>query len=99
VIVEHVVLPVIPGREAEFEGAFNEAKAIISASPGFISLTLSRGIEEPSRYLLLVEWDTLDDHLVGFRQSAPYEQWRQLLHDFYDPFPTVDHYEPVTTLP
>lgn len=50
-----------------------------------------------SGYLLIVEWDTLDDHMVGFRASAEYQRWRKLLHHFYDPFPTVEHYEAVTT--
>lgn len=51
-----------------------------------------RGVEQPSTYLLLVEWQTLEDHTVGFRQSAPYQQWRALLHHFYDPFPVVQHF-------
>ena len=49
-------------------------------------------IEVPSRYILLVHWRRLEDHTIGFRQSAKYQQWRALLHHFYDPFPTVEHY-------
>ncbi len=94
-ILEHAVLEVIPGEEARFEAAFARAKDIISSARGFRSLQLQRCIEQPSRYLLLVEWDTLGDHTEGFRGSAAYEEWKQLLHHFYDPFPTVDHYEPV----
>jgi heme-degrading monooxygenase HmoA len=60
--------------------------------PGFVSLRILRGIESPSRYLLLVEWETLEDHTVGFRESAEYQEWRALLHHFYDPFPTVEHF-------
>jgi len=96
-IVEHALLDVVTGQESAFESAFAQAKTIIASMPGFRSLRLSRGIEEPSRYLLLVEWDQLEDHTQGFRGSAEYEQWRALLHHFYDPFPTVEHYEPVTT--
>jgi heme-degrading monooxygenase HmoA len=94
-ILEHALLDVIPGREGEFEVAFSEARRLISASPGFRSLRLSRGIEEPHRYLLLVEWDRLEDHTEGFRGSPDYQEWRRLLHHFYDPFPTVDHYHDV----
>ena len=94
-ITEHAILPVIPGREVEFEAAFAEARQIISAMPGFRSLTLSRSIESPSSYLLLVEWETLEDHTVGFRGSPEYQQWRSLLHHFYDPFPTVEHFTPI----
>ena len=96
-ITEQAVLDVKPGREAEFEAAFATAKTIIAASPGFASLQLLRCIEAPSRYLLLVEWETLEDHTDGFRKSAGYEKWRALLHHFYDPFPTVEHFNVVAT--
>lgn len=97
VITEQAALDVIPGREAEFEEAFATAKAIIAASPGFVSLRLLRCIETPNRFLLLVEWDTLEDHTDGFRGSAGYEEWKRLLHHFYDPFPTVEHYSAIST--
>jgi heme-degrading monooxygenase HmoA len=97
VILEHAPLDVIAGQEDAFEAAFSEAQAIISSMPGFRSLRLERCIERPNRYLLLVEWDTLEDHTEGFRSSPEYERWRALLHHFYDPFPTVEHYEVVTT--
>jgi heme-degrading monooxygenase HmoA len=96
VIIEHALLPVTPGREAEFESAFAEACSIIAAMPGFLSLRLSRGVEQPSVYLLLVEWERLEDHTEGFRSSDGYQEWRRRLHHFYDPFPAVEHFEPVT---
>jgi heme-degrading monooxygenase HmoA len=92
VITEHALLPVKPGLEAEFESAFAEARPIIASMPGFISLQLKRGIESPSNYLLLVEWESVEHHEVGFRQSPEYQQWRALLHHFYDPFPVVEHF-------
>ncbi|TFD56695.1 antibiotic biosynthesis monooxygenase [Cryobacterium sp. Hh38] len=94
-ITEHALLPVIPGREVEFELAFAKARAIISSIPGCRSLMLSRSIESPSTYLLLVEWDQLDDHTIGFRQSVQYQEWRALLHHFYEPFPLVEHFQTV----
>ena len=94
-ILEHAPLDVIPGREAQFEAAFAEAQSIVRGSPGFRRLRLERCIERPSRYLLLIEWDSLEDHTVGFRASVEYQRWRELLHHFYDPFPTVDHYQTV----
>lgn len=96
-ILEQAVLPVIPGREADFEAAFAEARQIIAAEHGFLRLTLSRCLERPSGYLLLVEWETLEDHTEGFRGSAGYQQWRELLHHFYEPFPVVEHYATVLT--
>ena len=98
-ILEHAVLEVMPGREAAFEEAFATAKAIISSAVGFRSLRLSRCVEERSRYLLLVEWKQLEDHTEGFRGSAGYQEWRSLLHHFYEPFPTVEHYEEAVTIP
>jgi heme-degrading monooxygenase HmoA len=95
VILEHALLSVRPGRHEAFEQAFAEATQIISAMPGFGGLTLSRCLERAGSYLLLVEWATLEDHTVGFRGSPEYEQWRALLHSFYDPFPTVEHYTTV----
>ncbi|MBJ7283082.1 MAG: antibiotic biosynthesis monooxygenase [Acidimicrobiia bacterium] len=91
-VLEHALLDVISGLEVEFEEAFSRARDVISKSPGFISLKILRGIERPSSYLLLVEWASLEDHTIGFRQSARYSEWRELLHHFYDPFPVVEHF-------
>lgn len=92
-ILESAILDVKPGQGPAFEAAFAQAQRIISASPGYLSHELQRCIEKPDRYLLLVHWRTLEDHTVGFRQSAPYQEWKALLHHFYDPFPTVEHYQ------
>ena len=94
-IIEHALLPVKPGQEAAFERAFAEARPIIGGMPGFRGLTLSRCVERPETYLLLVEWNRLEDHTEGFRSSPEYQEWRALLHSFYDPFPVVEHYRPV----
>ena len=91
-VLEHALLDVISGLEVEFEEAFSRARDVISKSPGFISLKIVRGIERPSSYLLLVEWESLEDHTIGFRQSARYAEWRELLHHFYDPFQVVEHF-------
>jgi heme-degrading monooxygenase HmoA len=91
-ILESALLDVKPGEEAGFEAAMKEARPLIAATPGFRSIAVRRCLETPNRYLLLVEWDRLEDHTVGFRQSARYEQWRALLHHFYEPFPRVEHF-------
>ena len=96
-ITEHAVLEVVPGREDEFVEAMEQAKALIASSPGFVSLRVERGIERPGCFLLLVEWETLEDHTLGFRGSDAYEHWRAALHHFYDPFPVVEHYERVVS--
>lgn len=92
-IIEHVVLPVIPGREEEFLEAFGQARPIIASMPGFVDLTLHRGIERPNEFLMLVRWESLSDHTEGFRGSPEYLEWKALLHHFYDPFPEVIHFE------
>lgn len=94
-ILEQAILPIRPGREADFEAAIRQARPLVADMPGFMDIRVLRGIESPSHYLLLVEWDSVEAHEVGFRQSPNYQQWRELLHHFYDPFPTVEHYAPI----
>jgi heme-degrading monooxygenase HmoA len=94
-ILELAILDVRAGESPAFEAAFAEAKAIIAAMPGFRDLQLQRCLESEDRYVLLVGWDRLEDHTVGFRESPEYQRWRALLHQFYEPFPIVEHYEPV----
>jgi heme-degrading monooxygenase HmoA len=98
VILEVAILDVRPGQASEFERAFAEATPLIAGMPGFRHLDLQRCVETEHRYVLLVGWDRLEDHTEGFRESPEYQQWRELLHHFYDPFPTVEHYEPVVRL-
>jgi len=93
VILEVAVLNVRSGMSRAFEDAFSQASSIIAAMPGYISHQLQRCIEAPSRYVLLVNWQTLEAHTVGFRSSPQYQDWKRILHPFYDPFPTVEHYE------
>ncbi|PCJ65391.1 MAG: antibiotic biosynthesis monooxygenase [Candidatus Hydrogenedentota bacterium] len=97
-ILESARLDVIPGQEGEFERDFARAQAIISSMPGYISHDLRRCIETPNRYLLLVQWETLEDHTEGFRGSSEYQEWKTLLHHYYDPFPVVEHYEAIAVL-
>jgi heme-degrading monooxygenase HmoA len=94
-ILEHAVIAVRPDRHLEFEAALTRARQVISASPGFLSLRLHRGVESPGRYLLLVEWQTLEDHTVGFRESDRFTEWRSHIGPFFESPPEVDHYAPV----
>ena len=94
-ILEAAPLQVKAGQEPAFEAAFREAQAIISSMPGYRSHELQRCIERVGHYLLLVRWDSVEAHEVGFRKSPRYQDWKRLLHQFYDPFPTVLHYERV----
>jgi len=92
-ILEVAVLNIRSGQEKQFEASFIQASQIISTMHGYISHELMRCMETAHRYVLLVRWQTLEDHTIGFRQSDQYQEWTRLLHHFYDPFPTVEHYE------
>ena len=98
-ILEVAILDVIPDQKEDFETAFIEASPIILGMPGSISHQLQHSLEKENRYILLVKWERLEDHTAGFRGSDQYQEWRKLLHHFYDPFPTVEHYELVQDYP
>lgn len=96
-ILQAARLDIRPGQEDDFEAAFAVARPLIEAQPGLISVRVERCIETPNRYLFLAEWQTLEDHTVAFPASPEYRQWDALLHHFYDPQPTVEHFVPFGT--
>jgi heme-degrading monooxygenase HmoA len=91
-VLELAVFTVAPGAEAGFAAAFAQAKSLLTENPGCRSARLTQGVESPSRFVLLVEWDTLDAHLVGFRESPAFGRWRELLGPFFAAPPDVEHY-------
>jgi heme-degrading monooxygenase HmoA len=97
-ILEVAVLNVRQGLAEEFEQAFMKAQSIISSVPGYRLHEVRRCLESTDKYLLLVWWKDLESHTIGFRQSPEYEEWKQLLHHFYDPFPVVEHFEEIEGL-
>jgi len=99
VILEIATLDVRPRMTLEFEEAFARAAPIIAAMPGYVWHEVHRCIEKQSRYVLLVKWTSLEAHTVGFRGSPQYQEWKALLHHFYDPFPTVEHFELLSSNP
>lgn len=94
-VLELAILNVVAGREPAFEAAFSQARRLISAMPGFVSLELGRNTCVSNRYVLLVKWRSVEDHRDGFRTSQEYAEWSRLLHHFYEPFPTVEYYREV----
>ncbi|MDB6060089.1 MAG: antibiotic biosynthesis monooxygenase [Verrucomicrobiaceae bacterium] len=94
-VLELAILHIRSGQSSEFEKAFASAQNIIASMPGYLSHELQHCVEQADKYLLLVRWQTLADHEQGFRGSREYQQWKQLLHHFYDPFPMVEHFERV----
>jgi heme-degrading monooxygenase HmoA len=98
-ILEAVMLNIKRGFEQEFEAAMLEASYIISSMNGYLSHELHRCLEVEGKYLLLVRWQNLEAHTIGFRESHDYQEWKRLLHHFYDPFPVVEHFESVELRP
>lgn len=92
-ILEVATLHIKGGLLDEFEQNFVKASVIISSMKGYISHQLKKCIEHDNQYILLVQWETLEDHEIGFRESLEYQDWKVLLHHFYEPFPEVLHYK------
>lgn len=94
-ILEAVFLNIKNGLNNDFESAFTKASRIISSANGYLSHEVHKCLEVEGKYLLLIKWETLEAHTVGFRSSPEYQEWKKLLHHFYEPFPTVEHFEKV----
>ncbi|OHX66350.1 antibiotic biosynthesis monooxygenase family protein [Flammeovirga pacifica] len=94
-ILEVALLQVKAGQEQQFEIDFDKASQYISSIDGYKGHTLRRCLEAKGKYILLVDWIDVDAHEINFRQSPQYLEWKAMLHHYYDPFPTVEHYETV----
>ena len=91
-VLEQALLHVRCGEERAFEESLAKARPLISVSPGFISMEVRPALEKTGTYLLLVQWLSVDDHKVGFRTSERYQAWRELLHHFYEPMPSIMYF-------
>ncbi len=91
-ILELAILYIKENESDAFEKAFYLASSIIASMDGYIKHDLKKCIEKENKYLLLVHWTTIEAHEIGFRKSDKYQEWKKLLHHFYDPFPEVEHY-------
>jgi len=94
-IIEFAQLTIRPGSEQQFEAAFPAAIKILGASKGYLSHELRRSMETPNRYALIVQWQTLEDHTVGFRGSPAFSQWRALIGPFFEAPPVVEHFQSI----
>ena len=94
-ILEVAILDVKQNQVHNFEKSFSEAQEIIVNMKGYISHKLKKCVETPNRYILLVNWEKLENHTIGFRNSTEYQEWKKLLHHYYDPFPIVEHYHSI----
>lgn len=93
-ILEIADFRIQPGQQAAFEAAIREGIATaLSQSPGFIRASVQHGVESPERYVLLVEWQTLEDHMQGFRNGPLFAVWRGLVGGFFASPPSMEHFQ------
>ena len=92
-ILEVALLHIKKDQSELFEKAMKEAQPIITSQKGFIDFALQKCLEKENQYLLLINWETVEDHEISFRKSNDYLKWKALLHHFYEPFPVVEHYK------
>ncbi len=91
-ILERAIFAIKPGTTKDFIAAFALARPHIEAAKGFNSLEMRQGIEKPDTWLLTVVWDSVEDHMKGFRESEAFAEWRKHLGPFFDGAPAVEHY-------
>jgi len=91
-ILEVAILEIKEGLNESFEKDFAKAEQYISSIDGYINHSLKQCLEQKNKYILLVNWETLEAHTIGFRKSEVYQNWKELLHHYYDPFPVVEHF-------
>jgi heme-degrading monooxygenase HmoA len=92
-ILEIATIDIKKGTNDEFEQNLSKAQSVISKSKGYISHQFQKCIEQDNRYVLLIRWQTLEDHTKGFRESDLFQQWRALIGPFFETAPFVQHYE------
>ncbi|MBL7495124.1 antibiotic biosynthesis monooxygenase [Frankia sp. CNm7] len=96
-VTEIAKFNVKPSTESDFIAAYHTVRHEIATSPGCRSIRMSRGVESPSSFLLIVEWDTLEAHTEGFRGSEGFLRWRAAIGPFFADTPTVEHVASVET--
>ena len=95
-ILEIAEIAVKAGSEADFEAAVGAARPLFLRAKGCHGMTLHRSLEFPARYRLFVQWETLENHTIDFRQSADFSEWRRLSGAYFDGAPVVEHVSEVS---
>jgi heme-degrading monooxygenase HmoA len=90
-VLEQAVFEVVPGTEAEFVAAYGTARQLVAMTQGCLTMRMTRGVEVPNRFVLLVEWDSIDSH-EGFRASDRFPRWRALIDEHFSAPPKVEHF-------
>ncbi len=93
-ILEVADIRIPPGKNAEFEVAIAQGLAtVIVHAQGYLAHKVQRGIESPERYLLMIWWQTLENHTIDFRQGPRFAEWRSYIGPFLAVPPQVEHFE------
>ena len=95
-VTEIADIRVVAERADTFPAAVREGLRFVSDTPGFRSARLTRSVETPARFVLLIEWDSVEAHTVGFRESENFGRWRGVVGPFFDGPPHVEHLDDVT---
>jgi len=92
-ILELADIRIQPGKQAEFDAAIKKGvETVIAKAKGFRGYKINKGIESPERYILMIFWETLENHTVDFRSSPAFQDWRALVGPFFAAPPAVEHY-------
>jgi len=92
-ILEVADIRIAAGQQAEFDAAIQRGvETVISKAKGFRGYQVQKGIESPERYLLMIKWETLDDHTIAFRQGPLFPEWRAIVGPFFAQPPVVEHF-------
>lgn len=94
-VLEVALIDVAPGQEEQFAAAYAEGHRVLAGTPGCRSVRMTRGIESPSRFVLLVEWDSVEAHETGFRATERFDRWRALIGPYFAAPPVVEHFTDV----
>lgn len=97
-VLEIADFAVLPGTEEEFADAVRVGIRFVADTPGFRGSQLKHSIETPSRFVLLIEWDSLEAHTVGFRESENFTRWRAAVGPFFDGPPRVEHFDDIAIM-
>lgn len=91
-VLEVALIDVVAGREAEFAQAYAQARELLATTPGCRSVRMTQGVETPTRFILLVEWDSVEAHLQNFRESERFPAWRAAISPYFARPPVVEHF-------
>ena len=95
-VLEVALIDVVPGQEDAFTDAYRAARSILEGTPGCRSIRMTRGIESPARFVLLVEWESVEAHIENFRGTERFWRWRELIGPYFAKSPRVEHFTDVS---